>query len=245
VPQSVVAPQSPRVYTKAVSDASSLTVAAREFPESVHRSLAELRAIAKAAKSKDDPLLRWGTEAEIALSEALRKPWHCLGHSSRTGLACAKPRIQGASVCTKHGASAKHVRMAADQRLAAMALPMIERTRQLAMQHDSPAVAQKAAADLLDRGGIGAVVQAKIRESKRRDGLTVFASKTQVFVGMLNPMTGADGTMPASPDQPAFTEHSTMVVWHDPNAFNQAMAARQTDEDDIIEAVPIQTTKAP
>src|SRR5215204_463049 len=126
---------------------------AGEFSSVVHQSLAELRSIAKAAKSRNDPRLRWATDVEIALAVSLQKPWMCSGHSSRTGLPCTKARIAGATVCLKHGASIKHVRAAATRRLQAMVMPMLERQRTLAMQSDNPTVAQKATTDLLDRAG--------------------------------------------------------------------------------------------
>src|SRR5689334_645835 len=96
-----------------------------EFPQSVHDSLAELRRIAKEAKSRDDPRLRLATPDERALSESMRLPWHCAGHSSRTHLACTKPRVLGMTVCRKHGGAQRAVRAKAAQRLLAMVDPAL------------------------------------------------------------------------------------------------------------------------
>src|SRR5687767_14375653 len=101
----------------------ALTV--REFPPEVHQSLAELRQIAKVAKSRTDPGLRWATEDEIALATTLRKPYHCTGHSSRTGLPCTKPRVIGMSVCRRHGGAITAVKNKAAARLLAMVAPSL------------------------------------------------------------------------------------------------------------------------
>jgi hypothetical protein len=64
---------------------SSSPVPARrpeDFPLEVHGSLATLRAIAKQAKSRTDPGLRWATEDEITVAVTLQKPWMCTATSA-------------------------------------------------------------------------------------------------------------------------------------------------------------------
>lgn len=143
--------------------ANKRTVPARIFPQSAHDSLAELRQIAKRARSRDDPALRWATEDEIALATSLRKDWHCSSHSSRTGLPCTKARVLGAMVCTRHGASAGHVKAAANQRLREMVSPVLARLRTLALQSQHLPTAYNAARDLADRAGIGELAEAKAK----------------------------------------------------------------------------------
>lgn len=143
----------------------------RTFPPEVHESLAELRRIAKAAKSKDDPLLRRCTPDELALAETLRKPYHCTGYSSRTGLPCTQNHLDGLQVCRRHGGSGKHVRRALLRRAATAAPALLDSqiARGLDISKDGNAVGFKAAQDVLDRFGFGALVQAKVRASKKQD----------------------------------------------------------------------------
>src|SRR4051812_12344788 len=93
----------------------------RQFPAEVHQSLAELRAIAKAAKSRHDPQLRRATADEIALAETQRQPNHCTGYSTRTGLPCSQKRALGGQTCLRHGANLPTVRAARERRLQRMA----------------------------------------------------------------------------------------------------------------------------
>ena len=177
----------------------------RTFPQSVHDSLAELRQIAKRAKSREDPALRWATEDEIALATSLRKAWHCSGHSGRTGLPCEKARVLGTTVCVRHGAATPQVKAAIDQRLREMANPVLGRMFKLSMQDKHLPSAVNAGKDLLDRAGVGAVVDAKVRSAGRDQG-----NKIQVVIGFL-------GTA----DQPAPTmlvggEPAAAVVEHHP-----------------------------
>ena len=46
-------------------------------------------------------------------------------------------------------------------------MPVLERLYQIGMQEDNPTAAMKAAADLLDRAEVGALVAAKVRTSKQ------------------------------------------------------------------------------
>lgn len=142
---------------------------ARIYPPEVHESLAELRRIAKAATSRDDPNLRRCTPDELALAETLRKPTDCRGHSSRTGLPCTNPAMQGISTCRMHGASTKAARHAVSVRLAEEMPRLLDSQLLRALSTDDHAVGFKAAQDLMDRAGIGALVQAKVRASKKQD----------------------------------------------------------------------------
>lgn len=101
----------------------------------------------------------------------------CTAHSARTGHPCNKWAIAGAVVCRTHGGAAPQVKAKAEQRLREMVDPMISRLHDLAMQTENPKVAAECVRDALDRAGIGALVQAKVRQSlKDRDstsGVTV------------------------------------------------------------------------
>lgn len=163
-----------------------------EFPQSVRDSLAELRLMAKEAKCRED--VRRATPDEIALSETLRKPHHCVGHSSRTGLACRLSRVHGLVVCRKHGGSLKRVRANAAARLANMVNPVLNSMFKAATQDSNLAAAVKAGADLLDRSGVGELVQAKVRGSKHQGG----DNRVVVQIGFL---TNPDG-QPLTIDAP-------------------------------------------
>jgi len=130
--------------------------------------LAELRAIAKAAKSKDDPRLRKATPDEVALAETLKKPSDCKGHSSRTGLPCTNAAMKGTVTCRVHGSSTQATRQAIKLRLSEVAPQLLESQIVRAAKIDD-AIGFKAAQDLMDRAGIGALVQAKVRASKKQD----------------------------------------------------------------------------
>jgi hypothetical protein len=101
----------------------------------------------------------------------------CTAHSSRTGKPCQRYAIMGATVCQTHGGSAPQVKRKAEQRLREMVDPMISRLNELAMQTDNPKVAADCVRDALDRAGIGALVQAKVKTAEQRNtnagGITV------------------------------------------------------------------------
>lgn len=101
----------------------------------------------------------------------------CRAHSKRTGLQCQQPSIRGGTVCRYHGGSAPQVLAKAERRLRAMVDPMISRLEELAHQTDNLKVASDCVRDALDRAGIGAVVQAKVRASHKavdaKSGVTV------------------------------------------------------------------------
>jgi hypothetical protein len=137
-----------------------------EPARTVADSLAALRQIARHAKDRHDPALRWATAEEIALAESQRRPHHCAGSSARTGLPCRRPRVLGTSVCPKHGGSSGHVKRAAARRLRAMVDPVLERLYTLSMQDGHRPSAVNAARDLLDRAGIGELVTSKVRGSQ-------------------------------------------------------------------------------
>ena len=158
--------QDPSVAAVPMSDTLDVQ---RVFPQAVHDSLAELRRIAKAAKSKDDPALRRASKDELALAETLKLAWHCTGHNSRTGLPCRRAKLAGLQVCRRHGGALKHVQLAMRRRLAEVSPKILESQITRALDPDDNAIGFKASQDLMDRAGIGALVQAKVRASKKQD----------------------------------------------------------------------------
>lgn len=101
----------------------------------------------------------------------------CTAHSARTGLPCQKYAIKGATVCRTHGGAAPQVKAKAEQRLREMVSPMLDKLYTLAMQTDNLKVASECVRDALDRAGVGAVVEAKVRQSHKQEhtgsGITV------------------------------------------------------------------------
>jgi len=156
----------------------------RTFPKSVHDSLADLRRLAREAKSLQEwrAIGRRATPDEIALAETQRKEHACRATSIRTGLPCTKPRVLGMTTCRKHGGATKHAIARAEQRLREMLDPVLERLYGLAMQDEHKPSAVNAARDLADRVGLGAVVQAKVRASSKQD-----SGRITVNIGFLNP----------------------------------------------------------
>jgi hypothetical protein len=221
------------------------TLTLRTFPPEVHQSLAELRQIAKRAKSRTEPGLRWATEAEIALAESLQKPWMCTGHSARTGLPCEKPRLTGLTVCRVHGAGTKQAKVAATRRLHAMVMPLIERQRRLAMQNDNLTVAQKSTSDLLDRASVGAVVEAKVRQSLKDPAAITFEAKTHIGIGFLSAEKAVRDRQHDALEKP-YTEYEHQVVWTNMAAYQQFLAERrakaqeaaQDADNDVIDVTP-------
>jgi hypothetical protein len=155
----------------------------------VHQSLAELRAIAKRAKSRHDPELRRATPEEIALAESQRKPHHCVAHSSRTGLPCRGTRVMGATVCPKHGGNLKRVKAKAQARLTEALMPVLNSLIKVATEGENENARVKASTDLLDRAEIGALVKAKVRASKKEKADT--SGKVVVNIGFMS-----NGTTP-------------------------------------------------
>ena len=121
----------------------------------------------------------------------------CRAHSKRTGQQCQKTSIRGGTVCRFHGGSAPQVIARAERRLRAMVDPMIDRLEQLAHQTDNPKVAAECVRDALDRAGIGALVQAKVRSSHRSETQTAGVT---VNIGFL-----------VQPEQPQPTLDATAI----------------------------------
>lgn len=138
-----------------------------DFPFAVKESLRQLQQIAVKARSRHDPALRWATDAEIALATLQRSPLDCTARSGRTGLPCRGKQVKGGSVCRRHGAQYAHVKAANEARMAAMAGAVIGEMYKMAMAPEHSRVKQAAAADLLDRAGVGQLVEAKTRASYR------------------------------------------------------------------------------
>src|SRR6187401_3302556 len=108
-------------------------------PRELYESMMLLRRDAAQAPSLDAwrRTGRWASPEEIALSERLRKPHHCTGHSSRTGLNCARNKVHGLDVCRSHGGSLERSRRRAAQRLAAMVDPALGNMEYIAGQKDN------------------------------------------------------------------------------------------------------------
>jgi hypothetical protein len=71
------------------------------------------------------------------------------------------------NVCRRHGGSLTRVKAKAARRLAAMVDPVLGAMYENALQTDNPNAAVKAGADILDRAGIGAKVEAIVRTSQK------------------------------------------------------------------------------
>lgn len=96
-------------------------------------------------------------------------------------------------------------------------MPLVSRQKELAMQSDNLTVAQKATADLLDRGGVGALVEAKVRQSLKAPATTVFDNKTHISIGFLE----------SRPGDPPCAESENAVVWTNAQAYAEYEAGRQ------------------
>jgi len=168
----------------------------RTFPQAVHDSLAELRRIARAAKSRDDPRLRKATEDELALAVSLRKDWHCRGFSQRTSLPCTKARVTSLEYCRKHSGALPRMKALATRRLAALTAPALDALEHAITQRDNLLVSLKASQDALDRTGVGAEIESRIRAAeKSRDG-----NRIVVNIGFLTG-TGGEPTTIVLPQQ--------------------------------------------
>ena len=76
----------------------------------------------------------------------------CTAKSSRTGKPCQRPAILGGNVCRSHGGAAPQVKASAAQRLAALVDPALGvLAANMKDRRKNPAVAQRAAEDVLDR----------------------------------------------------------------------------------------------
>jgi hypothetical protein len=112
-------------------------------------SLEALRETARQAQTRDE--VRHATPEEVALAETQRLPWHCTGHSSRTGLPCRKPRVKVTTVCATHGASLKTVKEAARRRFLSEIDPTITRLMDIRDQDEHLPSALGAAKTILAR----------------------------------------------------------------------------------------------
>lgn len=82
---------------------------------------------------------------------------YCSAHSSRTGLPCKRPPMNGLRVCYHHGGATKASREAASRRIMAAADPAAAVLVQMMYDKTAPhAVRVTAAKDLLDRAGLTA-----------------------------------------------------------------------------------------
>lgn len=175
-----------------------------DFPEAVHQSLARLHAAVK-VKGKDrkaalaQGLVRWATDEEIALAQLQRQPYHCVSTSRLTGLPCRNRAVMGATICRFHGAKREVVRAAIDDRLLKMAGPALREMYEMATAREHTRVKQDAAADILDRAGVGQLVEAKVRQSYRgqsNTGVTVQIGFLQTMRPQLLEMNGGQSLLP-------------------------------------------------
>jgi len=143
-----------------------------DFPPAVHRSLALLQKQSSQRAKASGLELRHATEDEIELAHLLLKPWHCGALTIRTGLPCRKQKVFGCTVCLVHGAKYAAVKEARDRRLQLIAGPVLGEMVKMAMAKKHSRVKQNAAADLLDRAGVGAITEAKVRASYRGQPLS-------------------------------------------------------------------------
>lgn len=134
-----------------------------DFPAEVHQSLAALQAYRQ--KGRDDPHIRFATPDELALANLLRDPRRCQANSIRTHLPCRHFPAFPDVVCVGHGAKLPAVKAANDRRLAALSASMIGELTKLAKGKKHTRVKLQAAIDLLDRAGVGAIAEAKVRGS--------------------------------------------------------------------------------
>lgn len=176
----------------------SRALAPADFPQSVRDSLAALRRLSRDVKSREEWLAigRRATPDEIALAEAERQPHSCAATSIRTGLPCTKSRVLGMKTCRAHGGATKQAIAQAERRLREIVNPVLARLYELAMQSEHLPSATNAARDLLDRVGLGAVVQSRVRASMG-DG-----EKIVVQIGFLNPPAGAEPVIIAPAKRP-------------------------------------------
>jgi hypothetical protein len=118
--------------------------------------------------------------ADNALADA-HQPRKCRAHSKSRKEPCRNWALPGGFVCKFHGGNAPQVKAKAEQRLREMVDPMLSKLHELAMQTDHLPTAVKAVTDALDRAGVGALVQAKVRSSTK----DAAGSKVIVNIGFL------------------------------------------------------------
>lgn len=151
------------------------------FAPEVFERLKETRRIAKLAKKPSEA--RRATPEEIALATQLLEEGMCGRTSWRTGLPCRQRALQGMEVCKIHGGSLKQLRIKAQRQITSQLDPIVRNMVKTATQTENLVAATKAGADLLDRAGVGAKVQAAVRASKRQ--LPDTSQQIQVNIGFL------------------------------------------------------------
>lgn len=112
----------------------------------------------------------------------------CRAKSKRSQQQCNRWAIAGGFVCSFHGGKAPQVKAKAEQRLREMVDPMISRLHELAMQTDNLKVAGECVRDALDRAGIGALVEAKVRASHKQESHSAGITVNIGFLGSANPL---------------------------------------------------------
>ena len=122
--------------------------------------------------------------------------------TSAAGVPCKLKAMPGGFVCRFHGGRTPRTRELAEDRLREMVHPMINRLRDLAMQTDDLNVAAKCVKDALDRAGIGALVQAKVRASMQASE----TGRVTVNIGFLTPALA-----PADPQPIALIPDAVVV----------------------------------
>lgn len=164
-----------------------------DFPPAVHDSLAALRRLAVTVKSLSEwqATGRRATPDEIALAHALQATAgkdYCQAPSQRTGLPCFRSPLRGGKICYRHGGNIPQLRAHAETMLIKASSRAAGRMIALAQQSTNLPVAQKAAADILDRAEVGALVKAKVQQATG-----TAHSGVVVQIGFLSP----DGTQTA------------------------------------------------
>lgn len=87
----------------------------------------------------------------------------CSAHRS-DGQPCRAPAINGGRVCRVHGGSARQVKLAAAERIAALVDPALTRLAAL-LNDESSSVALAAVRDVLDRAGYSAKQRLEVETS--------------------------------------------------------------------------------
>ncbi len=78
----------------------------------------------------------------------------CTARAKSTGEQCQRNAMAGGKVCRVHGGAAPQVRAKAQERLAALVDPAIERLSKIVQDDEAKALALAAARDILDRNNL-------------------------------------------------------------------------------------------
>ena len=103
------------------------------------------------------------------------------------------------TVCRRHRGNLSAVKAKAARRISEITMPVLESMYQAATQKENLGAAVKAGIDLLDRGEVGALVQAKVRSSNRAEGTRIDVRIG--FLGFLN-AEGSSGPIVVVPSAP-------------------------------------------